>query len=337
MYPTTDFPQNIMLCIIRHETDPTFNLAAEEYAMTHFAAECFMLWRNAPAVIVGRHQNTLAEIDADYVQANNIPVVRRLSGGGAVFHDLGNLNFTFIADSDGRAQVDFRRFTQPILDALQALGVAARFEGRNDLTIDGRKFSGNAEHVSGNRILHHGTLLFSARMADVSAALRPDPAKFADKAVKSVRSRVTNISEHLPRPMTVLEFRDYLMAHVVAATPDAQAYTFTPADVAAITRLRDEKYATWEWNYGHSPRYNFNKRLRTTGGTVEAALSVVDGVIEEARIFGDYFNRLDPAEIETALLGAAHQEQALRARLAPFNVPDYFVNVGAEELLAVLL
>ena len=326
-----------MLCIIRHETDPTFNLAAEEYAMTHFAAECFMLWRNAPAVIVGRHQNTLAEIDADYVQANNIPVVRRLSGGGAVFHDLGNLNFTFIADSDGRAQVDFRRFTQPILDALQALGVAARFEGRNDLTIDGRKFSGNAEHVSGNRILHHGTLLFSARMADVSAALRPDPAKFADKAVKSVRSRVTNISEHLPRPMTVLEFRDYLMAHVVAATPDAQAYTFTPADVAAITRLRDEKYATWEWNYGHSPRYNFNKRLRTTGGTVEAALSVVDGVIEEARIFGDYFNRLDPAEIETALLGAAHQEQALRARLAPFNVPDYFVNVGAEELLAVLL
>ncbi len=326
-----------MLCLIRHETDPYFNLAAEEYAMTHFAAECFMLWRNAPAVIVGRHQNTLAEIDADYVQANNIPVVRRLSGGGAVFHDLGNLNFTFIADSDGRAQVDFRRFTQPILDALQALGVDARFEGRNDLTIDGRKFSGNAEHVSGGRILHHGTLLFSARMADVSAALRPDPAKFADKAVKSVRSRVTNISEHLPQPMTVLEFRDYLMAHVVAATPAAETYAFTADDVAAITRLRDEKYATWAWNYGHSPRYNFSKRLRTAGGTVEAALAVVDGVIEEARIFGDYFNRLDPAEIETALVGAAHQEQALRARLAPFDVPDYFVNVGADELLSVLI
>jgi lipoate-protein ligase A len=217
-----------MLCLIRHETDPYFNLAAEEYAMTHFAAECFMLWRNAPAVIVGRHQNTLAEIDADYVRVNDIPVVRRLSGGGAVFHDLGNLNFTFIADSDGRAQVDFRRFTQPILEALQALGVDARFEGRNDLTIDGRKFSGNAEYVSGNRILHHGTLLFAARMADVSAALRPDPAKFADKAVKSVRSRVTNISEHLSQPMTVLAFRDHLMAHVMAATPDAGTYAFTP-------------------------------------------------------------------------------------------------------------
>ena len=328
-----------MLCIIRHETDPTFNLAAEEYAMTHFARESFMLWRNAPTVIVGRHQNTLAEIDAEYVQAHNIPVVRRLSGGGAVFHDLGNLNFTFIADTpDGqRAQVDFRRFTQPILEALQTLGVDARFEGRNDLTIDGRKFSGNAEYVSGGRVLHHGTLLFAARMADISAALRPDPAKFADKAVKSVRSRVTNISEHLPRPMTVLEFRDHLMAHVVATTPDAEAYAFTADDVRAITQLRDAKYATWEWNYGHSPRYNFSKRVRTAGGSLEATLEVVDGVIEEARIFGDYFSRREPGEIETALLGAAHHEEALRARLAPFEVPDYFVNVGADELLAVLL
>ncbi len=328
-----------MLCIIRHETDPYFNLAAEEYAMTHFDRDCFMLWRNAPAVIVGRHQNTLAEIDADYVNAHNIPVVRRLSGGGAVFHDLGNLNFTFIADSrDGRrAQVDFRRFTEPILAALLALGVDARFEGRNDLTIGGRKFSGNAEYVRGDRILHHGTLLFAARMADVSAALRPDPAKFAGKAVKSVRSRVTNISEHLPRPMTVLAFRDHLLAHVMAATPDAASYAFSPDDAQAIARLRDEKYATWAWNYGHSPRYNFSKRVRTAGGSLQAALAVVDGVIEEARIFGDYFNRLDPTEIEAALVGAAHQEQALRARLAPFDVPDYFVNVAADELLSVLI
>ncbi len=328
-----------MLCIIRHETDPYFNLAAEEVAMTRFTRESFMLWRNAPAVIVGRHQNTLAEIDTEHVQAHNIPVVRRLSGGGAVFHDLGNLNFTFIADSpDGqRAQVDFRRFTQPILEALRTLGVDARFEGRNDLTIDGRKFSGNAEYVSGDRVLHHGTLLFAARMADISAALRPDPAKFADKAVKSVRSRVTNISEHLPRPMTVLEFRDHLMAHVMAATPDAEAYAFTADDVQAITRLRDAKYATWEWNYGHSPRYNFSKRVRTAGGSLEATLEVVDGVIEEARIFGDYFSRREPGEIETALVGAAHQEAALRARLAPFEVADYFVNVGVDELLTALI
>lgn len=360
-----------MLCITRHETDPYFNLAAEEYVMEQFdrdwsssrdwsySRDCFMLWRNAPAIIVGRHQNTLAEINADYVRENGIKVVRRLSGGGAVFHDLGNLNFTFIAggsahssaygsahgangtsgaNGDGSpSRLDFRRFTQPILDVLQALGVDARFEGRNDLTIDGRKFSGNAQYVRGERVLHHGTLLFSGRMSDLSAALRVDPSKFADKAVKSVRSRVTNISEHLPQPMTVLEFRDRVMAHVMEATPGAEPYTFTPADVRAIERLRDEKYATWEWNFGHSPRYNYRKATRTAGGQIEVALDVVNGTIAGARIFGDYFNRLDPADIEAALVGAAHQEAALRGRLAGFDIADYFVNVSADELMSVLI
>jgi lipoate-protein ligase A len=185
--------------------------------------------------------------------------------------------------------------------------------------------------------LHHGTLLFAARMADVAAALRPDPAKFADKAVKSVRSRVTNISEHLPRPMTVLEFRDHLMAHVMAATPDAEAYAFTPDDVAAITRLRDEKYATWAWNYGHSPRYNFSKRLRTPGGTVEAALEVNDGVIADARFYGDFFNQRDPQEVAAVLVGVPHRSDALRERLASLPVDDYFHNVPVEALLGVLI
>ncbi len=325
-----------MLCIIRQQTDPYFNLAAEEYAMNALDSDCFMLWRNAPAVIVGRHQNTLAEIDANFVRARAIPVVRRLSGGGAVFHDLGNLNYTFIV-ADSRARIDFRRFSQPILDALRDMGVPARFEGRNDLTIDGRKFSGNAECVSGGRLLHHGTLLFAARMTDLSAALRPDPAKFAGKAVKSVRGRVTNISDHLPEPMTVLAFRDRLMAHVMATTPGAKPYGFTAADVAAIERLRDEKYATWEWNYGHSPAYNFRKSARTPGGTLEVALDVRGGVIAAARFYGDFFNRRDPAEVAAALAGAPHHRDALRDRLARLPLDDYFHNVPGEELLRLLI
>lgn len=327
----------MMLCIIRQETDPYFNLAAEEYAMDHFDRDVFMLWRNAPAIIVGRHQNTLAEINDEFVREHDIPVVRRLSGGGAVFHDLGNLNFTFIEDGAPNIQADFRRFTRPILDALQSLGVDARFEGRNDLTIGGRKFSGNAEYAHKGRILHHGTLLFSARMANVAAALRPDPAKFTDKAVKSVRSRVTNISEHLPRPMTVLEFRDLLMQYVMDETPNATLYTFTEADRQAIQRLRDTKYATWEWNYGHSPRYNFSKRARTPGGTIEATLDVTEGVIRAAHFYGDYFTRRDPAELAAALVGVEHNVEALRERLADFLVGDYFHNVSANDLMKILI
>lgn len=325
-----------MLCIIRHETEPYFNLAAEEYVLKHFEQDSFMLWRNEPSIIVGKHQNTIAEINAEYVKENQIKVVRRLSGGGAVFHDLGNLNFTFIASGENHKLVDFRKFTLPILDVLQNLGIDAKFEGRNDLTIEGRKFSGNAEHVFKNRVLHHGTLLFSAAMADLSNALNVDPEKFRDKAVKSVRSRVTNISEHLKNPMTVLEFRDHVMNHIIEATPDAEIYSFTEEDIKAISKLRDEKYNTWEWNFGYSPKYNFRKTVKTNGGHLEITLDVVNGIIEKARIYGDYFNKLDPEDIETALSGSAHSESAIHERLNDYDISQYFLNVTREEFVSAL-
>lgn len=325
-----------MLCIIRHETDPYFNLAAEEYVLKNLERDSFMLWRNEPAIIVGKHQNTLAEINQEYVKENMIKVVRRLSGGGAVFHDLGNLNFTFIASGENHQLVDFSKFTQPILEVLQKLEIEARFEGRNDLTIDGRKFSGNAEHVHKNRVLHHGTLLFSSQMADLSSALKVDPDKFQDKAVKSVRSRVTNISEHLKMPLTVLEFRDLVLKHVMESTPGAELYSFTQDDIAAIARLRDEKYITWDWNFGYSPKYNFRKTVKTNGGKLEVTLEVVNGTIEKARFFGDYFNKLDPVDIEQALTGTLHNETAIRERLKDFEIPDYFLKISSEELITSL-
>lgn len=325
-----------MLCIIRHETDPYFNLAAEEYVLKNFERDTFMLWRNEPSIIVGKHQNTLAEINADYVKENKIKVVRRLSGGGAVFHDLGNLNFTFIASGENHQLVDFRKFTQPILEVLQKLNIEAKFEGRNDLTIEGRKFSGNAEHVYKNRVLHHGTLLFSAIMADLSSALKVDPDKFQDKAVKSVRSRVTNISEHLKEPLTVLEFRELILKHVMESTPGAELYSFTESDIAAISKLRDEKYISWEWNFGYSPKYNFRKAVKTNGGKLEVTLEVNNGIIEKARFYGDYFNKADPAEIESALSNTAHNEEAIREKLSGFNIPEYFLNVSSEELITSL-
>lgn len=325
-----------MLCITRQETDPYFNLAAEEYVLKNFVRDCFMLWRNEPSIIVGKHQNTLAEINTDYVKENEIKVVRRLSGGGAVFHDLGNLNFTFIASGEHHQLVDFRKFTRPILDVLQKLDIEAKFEGRNDLTIDGRKFSGNAEHVYKSRVLHHGTLLFSSQITDLSNALKVDPSKFQDKAVKSVRSRVTNISEHLKAPLTVLEFRDLIMQHILDSTPDAEIYTFTDQDIEAIAKLRDEKYISWEWNFGYSPKYNFQKVVKTNGGKLDISLEVVNGIIEKAKFYGDYFNKLDPEDIENALSGAEHNERSIKNRLNGLEIPDYFLNVTKDELIKAL-
>jgi lipoate---protein ligase len=324
-----------MLIIKRHQTDPYFNLATEEYVLKNFPDDSFMLWRNEPSIIVGKHQNTLAEINLDYVNANHIKVVRRLSGGGAVFHDLGNINFTFIRKGDHRTLVDFRKFTEPILEVMQKLGIEARFEGRNDLTIDGRKFSGNAEHVYKDRVLHHGTLLFSAMMTDLSSALNVDPSKFSDKAVKSVRSRVTNIREHLKEPMEIEEFMEMVRNHVKEKYPDSLTVELSESDHQHIEQLVKEKYDTWNWNFGYSPKYNFRKQLKTNGGHIEMNLHVENGIIMEAKIFGDYFNKLDTSEIEDALKGVPHTGDAIRQKLQNMEIGDYFTHVSLDELISL--
>ncbi len=326
-----------MLIILRHSTDPYFNLATEEYVLKNFDEDSFMLWRNAPSIIVGKHQNTLAEINVEYVKQHNIPVVRRLSGGGAVFHDLGNLNFTFIQKGKEETLIDFRKYTLPILEVLQKLGIAAKFEGRNDLTIDGLKFSGNAEHVWKNRVLHHGTLLFSAHMPNLTQALHADPLKFQGKAVKSVRSRVTNISEHLQSTMDVNQFATLIREHMVEKYPDARLVELTDEDHDKIHDLVREKYSTWEWNFGYSPNYNFRKLLRTEKtGTIEFDFDVQNGTIQHIKIFGDYFNRLETEDIETALTGVPHQETAIQSALEPYKIGDYFTNLTLKEFLSGL-
>lgn len=324
-----------MRCIYNSSTHPQFNLATEEYLLKQANDDIFMLWRNAPAIIVGKHQNTLAEINQEYVKKNDIHVVRRLTGGGAVFHDLGNINFTFImnADEPHSNLIDFRRYTLPILEVLQKLGINARFEGRNDLTIEGKKFSGNAEHVYKNRVLHHGTLLFSSKLPDLSAALHVDPSKFQDKAVKSVRSRVTNISEHLKEPLTVIEFKNMIMKHIMEMYPDAVSYTLNEDDLEEINKLVKERYSTWDWNFGQSPQYNLRKITRTAAGTIEFDLLVAKGKIESCKIFGDFFGIYDIEDIEQALKGVSHTESAVHDALAHLDLTLYFNNIAPEELI----
>jgi lipoate-protein ligase A len=326
-----------MLCIKRTNTNPYYNLATEEYVLHQFTEDTFMLWRDEPSIIVGKHQNTLAEINLDFVKEKNIPVVRRLSGGGAVFHDLGNLNFTFTQKGNKDELIDFKKYTKPIIDVLRNLGVNARFEGRNDLTIDGKKFSGNAEHVYKNRVLHHGTLLFSSQMTDLSDALKIGEAKYKDKAVKSVRSRVTNISDHLPeeyKNLSVLDFKNQVMDHIINFYPDTELYELSEEDDKAIRNLMDEKYETWAWNFGYSPKYNFQKIIKTDGGTIELNLDVHDGVIKKVKFFGDYFNEKPTAEMEALLLGVNHDYKAIDKALNGVDIQAYFNKTRKEELLA---
>ncbi|MCO5284828.1 MAG: lipoate--protein ligase [Chitinophagaceae bacterium] len=325
-----------MLCIFHKSTDPYFNIATDEYIFKNIEEDCFMLWQNDNAIIVGKHQNTLSEINYDYVKSHGIHVVRRLSGGGAVYHDMGNLNFSFTKTVEGGKLIDFEKFTRPIVEVLQSLGVPAKFEGRNDITIDGKKISGNAEHIFKDKVLHHGTLLFSSEMKNVSEALKVNPLKFQDKAVKSVPKRVTNISEYLPQPLSIEEFTHKIMDYVVSTSDNCRMYEFTEEDLKKIGELRDKKYATYEWNYGYSPKYNFQKAIKSPGGIIEMNMDAENGIIRKVKIFGDFFHVHDIEEIERAIEGTPHNEKAIREKLSEFNLADYFSNITADDLVEAM-
>ena len=325
-----------MLLINNDNTNPYFNFALEEYLLKKTDKDLFRLWMCDPCISVGKNQNTISEINSDYVRKNSIPIVRRQSGGGAVFHDLGNLNFTFISCNNNSFS-DFKRFTQPIIDLLKTLGINAEFSGRNDLLIDGKKFSGNAQYNYKNKVIHHGTLLFSSQISNLSNALKVKPIKLESKGIKSVKSRVTNISEHLDKPMNISEFRDLVMNYVFSLNSNNSYFNLTEKDIENVNKLSKEKYSTWEWNFGNSPNYSLVNELRYIGGTLEFHLNVSKGFITDIKFFGDFFGKKDISNIEDLLIGVKHEEESLKEKLNNINIDDYFLGSDVNVLVSGIL
>ena len=313
---------------------PQYNLALEEHLCNMAAAEgssFFMLWQNEPSIIVGRFQNTLEEINTAFVERNGIHVVRRNSGGGAVYHDLGNINYSFVMP-DSVGDFDFALFTKPIVAALADLGVHTEHSGRNDLAIDGKKFSGGAQFRRRGIVLHHGTLLYDSDLDVLSQALKVSEDKFQSKAVKSVRSRVTNIAPYLSSPLEVADFIDALQKRIEHLKPR----TLERADFDEVERLAAEKYSSWEWNYGSSPRFTERKKKRFAWGGVEAFIDVADGILKDCSFRGDFFGNGDYAPLLARIAGVPYTKEELNRSLEGFETKGIFAGSQTEDLIALL-
>ncbi|MDZ5470227.1 lipoate--protein ligase [Bacillus sp. 31A1R] len=319
-------------------TNPKINLAIEEYALKNLDInETYLLFYiNEPSIIIGKNQNTIEEINTEYVEEQGIHVVRRLSGGGAVYHDLGNLNFSFITKDDGESFHNFQKFTEPVIEALKQLGVNAELSGRNDILAEGRKISGNAQFSTKGRMFSHGTLLFDSEIDSVVSALKVKKDKIESKGIKSIRSRVANISEFLTEKITIEEFKSLILQSIFGGLDQVQEYKLTEEDWNNIHKLSEERYQNWDWNYGKSPKFNLQHSHRFPVGQVDIRLEVNKGLIDHCKIYGDFFGVGDVSDIEEKLVGLRYEKAEIEKALADVNLKHYFGNIEKEEFINLL-
>ncbi|MBF6976116.1 lipoate--protein ligase [Streptococcus macedonicus] len=328
-----------MKYIVNNSHNPAYNVALEAYAFRELLAEdeLFILWINEPTIVIGKHQNAIEEINKTYTDEHGIHVVRRLSGGGAVYHDLNNLNYTIISNKSQEGAFDFKTFSQPVIETLADLGVTATFTGRNDLEIDGKKFCGNAQAYYKGRMMHHGCLLFDVDMTVLGNALQVSKDKIESKGVKSVRSRVTNILDELPEKMTVEAFSNQLLNKMKESYPDMTEYVFSDDDLKNIQALADQQFGTWDWTYGEAPEYTIKRSVRYPAGKITTYANVEKSVIKGMKLYGDFFGIKDVADIEQALIGLRYEYPDVLAKLQTIDTTQYFTNITPQEIAKAIV
>lgn len=319
-------------------TNPKLNLALEEYIVRNFKTETdyLLFYINEPSIIIGRNQNTLEEINQEYITKNNIHIVRRVSGGGAVYHDLGNLNFSFITNHNTDNFSNFRSFTAPVIKVLNEMGVKAELTGRNDIQVDDKKISGTAQFSTGKRMISHGTLLLNTDLGEVANALMVKMSKIQSKGHKSVRSRVANISEFLSNPITIEDFRHRILEGLFEGNTNFETYHLTEKEWEGVQQLKNEKYDTWEWNYGQSPKFNIQRTERFPIGEIDVRIFVDKGYITDFKIFGDFFGKEPKENLEKIFIGVRYEKDDILKKLRKINLKDYFGEINQEDFVNLI-
>lgn len=313
-----------MIIVRRPQTTPFFNIAAEEYILKNSREDVLMLWQNESSVVVGKHQNVMAEVNMDFVRENNIPIIRRISGGGTVYHDLGNINVTQISASRKKDQlIDFRKFTQPVIAFLKQFGLEASFEGKNNLLVNGKKFSGNSAHVFKNRVMHHGTFLYYTDLDRLEKVICSGNGHITDKSIKSIRATVGNIASYIENPVTTVVFMRQLELFLKDYYHISTTVDLTPEECQAIEKLAEEKYSRWEWNMGYSPKYRIRGEWDTEYGIFHVSLDVKEGKISDIQLL---FEGKQLEKIEQKLLGQKHDKVHLREVLTNNRFSEVLIN-----------